>query len=658
METLIAVIVILWVGNMATQAPAAPSFIDTFKQRFPEYATLTPETIATNITKSLSGKGSSAFLNTFKQRFPEYSKLSNTKIISNLQSSIQGAKNKGDLASGDQAADLGLSIDDPKNYIGGKTTKSISDFFTGATKKFAEMIGTSIAAPENVQKYSDALQIHNEVTQNLTKAIGQKKKLGQDTSTLEKALKQQVGDTPQISDFVDQTTLKRIQQTGAQNLEEALGLGTGTLLNILAAPGAGAATDAVADTATSIGSKVATGAKIGAGFGAAGGAADAASKTEDAGGVVKETAEGGAEGAVIGGGTELAGGAVVNKLNDRPAFGSLAKAPAKLQGEEGALLNVNDAKQTITDAQSQIKSAIKNPDIAAPAKTLGSTLLSKILTKAGVQLDEIGTKMGTAIKQFATTPVDLTKNTSDFEGELKNRVPVTTGPDRTMLQNFRSDLAKITGGGDTIPTSDGKGLRVGGNGNPGTLEDVDNFLRKWQKVDVSKAMQNNSVGALIDSTIHDINETVKNVADKAETDAGVEGHPYRESNDEYSRLIENVSDAKKEAGTQRKYTGIYDNANAIIKGASNPSTASEAWRNLANQTGEPLAQPASLIHAVEQIYNGEKPDDILKTLQVGFSLKMTAVRTLKNVLLKSEGDPDAIVQKMIQYIEDNSASKK
>lgn len=556
----------------------------------------------------------------------------------------------------------------------GSIGKSVYDFFSGTSQAFGNEIGNSIAAPEDVQKYSDTLNQHNEITQNVLAAIKQKKSLGQDTSKLEEALKDQMTSVPQLKDFVDPATLRRLGQTFGQNLEETLGLAGGTALEAI---GGGALEEGIGqdalqsgignsfkltkatDSGLTLGQKIIQGMKVGGAFGAAGGASGAAANEGSVGDVVKSTLEGGALGTAVGAGAGAVGSAISNKLQGKSIFGDLAKVPAKLTGDEGALIKVPEAKQTILDTQSAIKSSTANPDLPPASKTLGSKILGNIITKANSMLDAIGERMGAVLKdpKIGGAPADVSAQTSEFDKKFSALPPVSTRSDTILLRDFQSDIAKITGGGETVEGGGRIGsVKVPGSGEPATLKGVDDFLRKWQKVDASYQMQNNSVGALIDSTVHNINEEAKNIADKSEGAEPGQGE-YSKTNDEYAELVENRNDAQKEAGKQRKATGIYDKANSIIKSQSNPDTASEAWRVLANQTGTPLGQPSALIRTVEQIYDGEKAEDYLKTLRIGFSLKMTAVRTLQNLLVKSENDPDAIVAKMLKFIDDNAAKQ-
>lgn len=537
----------------------------------------------------------------------------------------------------------------------GSIGKSVYDFFTGASQKFGEMIGNSIAAPENVQKYSDALNQHNEITQNVLKAIQQKKSMGQDTSKLEEALKEQMTSTPQLKDFVDPATLQRLHESFGQNLEETLGLAGGTALEALGGGVLESGAKTAGEAGATLGSKILQGMKVGGAYGAVGGATGALANKEDLGGVLGETVKGAAIGAGTGGALEFAGGAISNKIKGRPVFGSLAKVPSKLTGEEGALLNTPEAKQIILDTQSMIKDSIKNSDLPTASKVLGSKKLGSILDKTNTMLKSIGDRMGAVLKdpKIGGSATDISSIEKNFSSDLGSRVAVNTNSDKQLLNEFKNDLANISGGDRTVQDSRGFPVTLKGNKSPATLSEVDQFLRKWQPIDASAKMQNNSVGSLIDSTVHDINKEAMSTADKAEGAEPGQGE-YSKTNQEYADLVEDRNDAEKSAGTQRS-TGIYDNADSIIKKASNPSTADEAWRNLANKTGIPLGQPAALMTTIEKIYNGEKIDDVLKTLQIGFSLKWTAIRTLKNILVKSEGDPNAIVQKMIQFIDDSSS---
>lgn len=541
--------------------------------------------------------------------------------------------------------------------------KSVFDFFTNATQNLGENAGQSIAAPENVQNYSDSLQSWSNTTNSLQQHIQQMKKSGKDTSKLEQALKLQNESKPELGDFVGADTAQRMRDGFVKNLEEVAGQGVGTVLESLSGGIFQSGVDTATEKGISLGSKVLKGAGLGATYGAISGASNAMSNKEGAGGVALGTAEGAVIGAGVGAATEGVVGAISNKLKGEPAFGNWAKVPKSLDGEGGAILNVPDAKETILEAQKLTKDNIKNTDLPTASEIQGDKKHTEILTKANQLLDAQGTKMSESLKNPAVggANTDVTDIISNLNKDLKERPPVATSPDKTTFSQFMSDLNKLTGKtGETVSAGGRIGdINLPPSGKTSTLQEVDNFLRKWQKVDFSNKMQNNSVGALLDSTVHDINEFAKTTADNAETEAGVEGHPYRESNDEYRKLVTNINASTKEVagnadsvGTDGKNTisGRYENSDKVYQ-QNATQNSSKSWKALAQKTGIPLGQPAALTKIVEDIYNKESADDIVEQLSLSFNLRNSIPRTMKNFIVKNEGNPDAIIEKMLQLLD-------
>lgn len=95
----------------------------------------------------------------------------------------------------------------------------LGNLLTGNTQKFGHTIGQSIAAPENADKYSEALGIHTDIENKLRTQIQMRKTQGQDTSSLESELARSQANTPQIEDFTGQV----INKTGRQIAGEGLG---------------------------------------------------------------------------------------------------------------------------------------------------------------------------------------------------------------------------------------------------------------------------------------------------------------------------------------------------------------------------------------------------------------------------------------------------
>jgi len=110
----------------------------------------------------------------------------------------------------------------------------IGDLLTGNTQRFGKTIGESIAAPEDSDKYSESLQSHTKVQNDLLKAIKTKKGLGQDTSRLQEALEHHVESTPKLKDFTGDV----IDKTAGQVIGEGIGTGLEALSGGLLSSGA------------------------------------------------------------------------------------------------------------------------------------------------------------------------------------------------------------------------------------------------------------------------------------------------------------------------------------------------------------------------------------------------------------------------------------
>ena len=642
---------------MATQTTTStPDFMTGFKQTFPEYASMDNATLSKNILSKLSSPDSSKFISSLKQRMPKISGLQNDFISKSIKDSLSSEAQKGGLSSGNQATDLGLQTGAEKLGIDKnpiiKAGKSVFDFITSLPQALGENVGASSQAPANVQKYSDALQTNLNLTYKLQQQIQKDKSQGKDTSKLEKALADNKNSIPKISDFLDQTTLRRLNESTGKNVEEVIGQGLGTVLDTTLGGSLETGGETAISGTKSLLGKIGTGAKIGATYGSIGGASQSLAQEQSAGNVAKNTVMGGVLGAGIGAGSEAIVGGITNKIKTGSVL-NLGKIPEKVSGEEGALLSVPDAKEQILEAQKLTKENIKNPDLPTASDVQGNKVHQSILTKAKAQLDSIGKKMSDSLSGIVgEAKTDIGDFVSKLQEDLKDRPPVSTSPDKKTSGTFLEDLRKLMGKGETIPTRYGGEYEVPGTGKNATLKDIDNFLRKWQSTDLSSKMQNNSVGALYDSFVHNLNEYAKNVADKAETDAGIAGHPYRESNDEYSRLISDYNDAKDQLGTNRTSTGKYDKSGNVFR-ENSTANSSPAWKNLANATKIPLGQPASLTTLIEDIYRSSNPADAITNTRISYNPFLAIARTALSLLGKAEKDPDAIVAKMIQLIDES-----
>ena len=649
-----------------------PNFLSTYKQVFPEYASVDNATLGGQISNAVT-KGNPQFFSSLKQRLPSLSKFSNDDISTNIESSLQATANVGGLSSGNQEKDLGITdLADTSGFSNTAVGKIVGSFVDGI-KQLGTYSGSTLAIPKNTNLYKNAVNQYTQTGQNLTAQIAKDKSAGKDTTRLEKALATLKSNAPQLSDFFDQTTLRRMNQSTGKNFEEMLGTAINAGLDAsFFTSGIGDAADAATKEGVSLGSKILKGAKIGATYGATGGLGGSLAQGANAGDVANSTAEGGLIGGAFGAGGELVAGGISNKIQGEPLFGNLAKVPEKLQGDEGVLSNVPKAKEQILEAQDLTKKNIKDSSLPTASDVQGNRIHQEALTTAKTQLDAIGTKMQKSLENPAVGGAQVTLDpiVSDFESNLKKRPPVASYGDNKLLNDFTDDLnrigASIDEGSNTyqgrkiqtdastgdrfIYSLDGEAIPVPKGSTSSTIKEVDDFLRKWQSTDASKQMQNNSVGALIDSTVHNINEATKKAADTAETAAGIDGHPYRESNDEYRNLIQDYNDAKDSLGTKRPSTGKYDNS-ATVFGKNGTKDNPSVWKNIENATGVKIGQPAALTKFIEDIYNSDKPYDVIKNARLSYNPIMVAGRNLLTIIGKGQTDPDAIVQKLLQYID-------
>lgn len=97
------------------------------------------------------------------------------------------------------------------------------EILTGNTQRFGKTIGESIAAPKNAELFSDALQSHTKLANDLNKRIKEKREKGEDTSRLERALEAYIEDMPKLEDFtgdvVNKSTAQVLGEAGGTALE-------------------------------------------------------------------------------------------------------------------------------------------------------------------------------------------------------------------------------------------------------------------------------------------------------------------------------------------------------------------------------------------------------------------------------------------------------
>lgn len=194
--------------------------------------------------------------------------------------------------------------------------RKVGDFFTGGTQRFGTTIGESLAAPENADKYAQALSVSDEITNNLQKAIAQKQKLGLDTTRLQNALDTHIAEIPQLKQFTGNV----IDKTAGQVLGEGVMAGVEALSGGILESGAKTLTT----KALSTGGKLAEGAKIGAVYGGITGGAEEAAQGGNLGSIAESTTLGALAGGALGAGlagTGIVGGKAINAF-EKSAIGN------------------------------------------------------------------------------------------------------------------------------------------------------------------------------------------------------------------------------------------------------------------------------------------------------------------------------------------------
>lgn len=256
-----------------------------------------------------------------------------------------------------------------------------------------------------------------------------------------------------------------------------------------------------------------------------------------------------------------------------------------------------------------------------------------------------GKKMNEALADPAVgnAPVDLSANLkshADFlkKTNLEKRASTMSTADRNLYYQFRDSLYEFQ------------------KAQP--LTKVDEFLREWQTRNATDPTLNKA----ITNTVHDINEAAKNTADKVEEATGKQGHPYRESNDEYKKYVIPYNEVKGslDKGYTSPISGASTGSGDLLRGAiSNEGKMKGVMNDIRSLVGEKVKgksggltinDQAHLSTFVHDIYNGMKPTVALKKLSVGFSIPMTAIRTAKN-FIAGGSTPDTVIQRLMDVLE-------
>lgn len=189
-----------------------------------------------------------------------------------------------------------------------KKKNTLFDIFTSSTQKFGKTTGEALAAPANTKLFSENMESHSKIQNDLQNRIREKKLKGEDVSRLENTLKMHTGSAP----TQEQYTGDVINKTAGQILGEA----AGTVLEAMTGGSLSSAKAVVTSKALSGAQKVKEAAKVGAQYGAVGGAANAMQE----GGDIADTVMGAGKGALFGGALGGAVGAVAPKVASSKLF--------------------------------------------------------------------------------------------------------------------------------------------------------------------------------------------------------------------------------------------------------------------------------------------------------------------------------------------------
>lgn len=253
----------------------------------------------------------------------------------------QGTKNVSELAQ-----KFGGQENNSVNTEGKGILRSVGDFFTGSTQAFGKNLGESIAAPQNTDKYNQAVESYSNITGSLLKAIKSKKAQGGDVTHLQNALQMHLQDAPKLEDFVGQDTFRRMNESFGQNLEEVAGQGLGTVLEATSGGLLETGAKGLASKELSLGQKVLQGSKIGATYGGIGGVSNAMQNEGSLGQVAGQALTGGALGAGLGVGAELVGsgiGKLSNSIDKSYLYNKIAPATeSRIEKQAGFVKNAQE----------------------------------------------------------------------------------------------------------------------------------------------------------------------------------------------------------------------------------------------------------------------------------------------------------------------------
>lgn len=275
-----------------------------------------------------------------------------------------------------------------------------------SSSKLGQSAGQVFGAEKGIKEFNTASKEYEDVASNLTKAIGNAKKLGQDTTRLETALAQHQQEAPNLDNFIGNKAKTLMEATPGKATEMIAGEALGTVLE--ATSGGILSGGAKAVTAGGVKALAKEGAIVGGAYGSLGGAATGMQEGKNVGGVLKDAAIGGATGAVLGGATGGLIGAVPSVITGIQKIPGLSKTFAGVAKE-----NIVPKAESIMNRVARVK-----PNEARAFEDMSGKTIGKYLVETG----NFGTPDNIVAKEaqkFAKSVADVDKAFDSLPGTYK-----------------------------------------------------------------------------------------------------------------------------------------------------------------------------------------------------------------------------------------------
>lgn len=296
-------------------------------------------------------------------------------------------------------------------------------------------------------------------------------------------------------------------------------------------------------------------------------------------------------------------------------------------------------KSWISDLFSQAKTAGKDINASSPSVKLAGDQLEEAKGVLDTNIKKYGSIKDETISKFGDTPVTgfskdgkfvpLSETIDSFNGRVKElltgRVSLTTSQEKT-LANFQRELSEISGKAGNV--------RFKGTD---TLKEVDSFVDRYGGMNVlgTSGTNTNSLNSLINSTVHDINESAKVAADS------VDGGAYRQANDVLTKNLQAKDDLVKSLGDLKKGSGKYTGAAKFYASAlQEGSPAQVTLKNIQDITGIPISDTVNIARFVEASQKVPGITEIAKTAGIAATGMVGGKYRLFNALTKAIGDPE------------------